>query len=170
MPKQYTANGLAGCVEQRTNRLTGFKVGVYQAAQAGMESDPATPWATVCEEHNSICVHGTLALARSHAGDPPGWCEDCRKGYLWDLVTARYVRLMADHAREAHDASEAQCALFGTPGVRPGWATLIERDDMPKLLERLGELTARREFLEFRTATADDIEQAESALRVKREA
>jgi hypothetical protein len=159
MPKQYDANGFAGCVEQRRNRLTGFLVGVYQADQAGMESDPATPWATVCEEHNSICVHGTLALARSHAGDPCGWCEDCRKVYLWDVVTAAYVRLMANTSQEATTASEAQFALFGTPGVRPGWATLIERDAVPELLERLGELTARREFLELRTATREDIER-----------
>ncbi len=76
--KQYDHNGLAGCVEQRRNRITGFMVGVYHCVQAGMEDDPTIPWATVCEEHNMLVCHPTLALARSHAADPQGWCEDCR--------------------------------------------------------------------------------------------
>lgn len=93
--RYYDYNGLAGCVEQRRNRATGFVVGIYQTEQAGMETDAETPWATVCEEHHTICCHGTLALARSHAGDPKGWCEACRKGYLFNKSENAYV-VMAD--------------------------------------------------------------------------
>lgn len=76
--REYSHNGLAGCVTQRKARQTGTLVGVYQANQAGMESDPETPWATVCEEHGNLVCHPTLAFAMGHAADPQGWCEDCR--------------------------------------------------------------------------------------------
>ncbi|MCA8448877.1 hypothetical protein [Burkholderia vietnamiensis] len=77
MTQEHTYNGLAGCVVQRRSRTTGHLVGLYHAQQAGM--DPASgAWATVCEEHATICNHGTLALARSHLGDPTMWCEACR--------------------------------------------------------------------------------------------
>jgi hypothetical protein len=76
--REYTANGLAGCVMQRRNRNTGFLVGVYNNEQAGMDDDGGrAPWSTVCEEHGHVISHATLALARSHAADPEGWCEQC---------------------------------------------------------------------------------------------
>jgi hypothetical protein len=87
----YRFHGLTGCVEQRRNQRTGFLVGVYNCHQAEMESDPATPWATVCEEHHAICCHTSLVMARSHAGDPEGWCEDCRKGFLFNRMRGGYV-------------------------------------------------------------------------------
>ncbi|NTX44847.1 hypothetical protein HT749_15680 [Burkholderia cepacia] len=77
MSKLYEHNGLAGCVEQRRSRITGHVVGLYNAKQAGMDPDSGA-WATVCEEHASICNHSTLALARAHLGDPTTWCEACR--------------------------------------------------------------------------------------------
>jgi len=89
--KQYDYNGLAGCVEQRRNQKTHFVVGVYNCVQAGMEDDPATPWATVCEEHHTICCHSSLATARHHAGAPEGWCEACRLGYLYNRMQDGYV-------------------------------------------------------------------------------
>lgn len=55
---------------------SGFLVGLYAADQADMD-DSAGPWATVCEEHGHIVNHDTLALARTHLGDPTGWCEPC---------------------------------------------------------------------------------------------
>lgn len=75
---QYEFNGLAGCVIQRKSRATGRLVGLYQSHQAGMESDPALPWATVCETHGVLVCHSTLILAGSHLSDPQGWCEQCR--------------------------------------------------------------------------------------------
>lgn len=74
--KEYDFNGLAGCVVQRKSRTTGHLVGLYHAEQAGLDSS-AGPWATLCEEHGHIINHDTLALARSHLGDPTGWCEPC---------------------------------------------------------------------------------------------
>ena len=74
----YSHNGLAGCVQQRIAQQTKSLVGVYHAEQAGMESDPSIPWATVCEKHGNLVCHPTLRLARYHAVDPKGWCEDCR--------------------------------------------------------------------------------------------
>lgn len=46
------------------------------------ESDPGEieeglPWMTICEEHGGCVCHETLAVARSWASAPEGWCEDC---------------------------------------------------------------------------------------------
>ena len=73
---RYHVSGLAGCVTQRRSRSTGFLVGLYHADQAGLDPESG-PWATVCEEHNWAVNHPTLGLARSHLGDPAGWCEVC---------------------------------------------------------------------------------------------
>lgn len=78
--REYAFNGLAGCVAQRRSRLTGYFVGVYHAEQAGLDASGG-PWATVCEEHAHVVNHDTLNLARSHAGDPTGWCEPCMAEY-----------------------------------------------------------------------------------------
>lgn len=76
MTKEYEFNGLAGCVVQRRSQKTGLLVGLYHSEQSSM--DPAAgPWVTVCEQHATTCNHTTFALARSHLGDPTGWCEVC---------------------------------------------------------------------------------------------
>ena len=77
MPRRYALNGCAGLVEQRKNRKTGTLVGLYHAEQAGLDSDPEYPWATVCEEHGNLVVHPTLTFARA-ALSYPDWCEDCQ--------------------------------------------------------------------------------------------
>lgn len=84
MSKQYSFNGLAGCVAQMKVRQTDTLVGIYHGPQAGMEEDPSIPWQTVCEVHNTLVGHPTLALARSHASDPKGWCEECREPMAQD--------------------------------------------------------------------------------------
>lgn len=76
--REYGFAGLAGCVTQRKARATGTVVGVYHGGQSGMERDDDFPWITVCEEHNTLCTHATLALALSHASDPAGWCGECQ--------------------------------------------------------------------------------------------
>lgn len=79
MTKTYSFNGYAGCVSQQRSQQTGKLVGIYNGEQAGIDTDDGrAPWSTVCEEHGSVICHSTLALARSHAADPKGWCEDCR--------------------------------------------------------------------------------------------
>ena len=77
--KEYSFNGLAGCVVQRRSRITGTLSGVYHGVQSGMENDPDIPWQTVCEDHSTLVGHSTLKLAMDHAADPSGWCEDCRE-------------------------------------------------------------------------------------------
>ncbi len=77
--KKYSFNGLAGCVVQRVAQQTGTRVGVYHAEQAGMDTDPKLPWASVCEVHHALVLHPGVALAILHASDPQGWCEECRR-------------------------------------------------------------------------------------------
>lgn len=79
MTKTYSFNDFAGCVSIKRSRQTGTLVGVYNAEQAGLDNDDGrAPWSTVCEKHGTIICHSTLSLAKGHAADPKGWCEDCR--------------------------------------------------------------------------------------------
>lgn len=56
-------------------------VTVYNAAEAGIEDDPSTPWAVVCE------AHGTCVLAESRTptaeaimrGGSVVFCDECRE-------------------------------------------------------------------------------------------
>lgn len=77
--KEYGFNGLAGCVTQHRSRKTGVLVGLYQADQAGMESDPESPWATVCEAHNTLVCHASLSAAKNNMSDTTMWCEQCQE-------------------------------------------------------------------------------------------
>ena len=97
--REYSFHNLTGCVQRTKTRQTGTLVGVYHGVQSGGdresangarggESDPPIPslrgaqtrgpWVTVCEVHDNLVCHPTLALAKAHAADPAGWCEDCR--------------------------------------------------------------------------------------------
>jgi hypothetical protein len=68
----------AGCRYASRSRDTGTLILVLNGGEAGLDTDDGVlPWSTVCDEHGSVCGHSTLALARSHAHDPLGWCEDC---------------------------------------------------------------------------------------------
>lgn len=75
--RAYACAGRTGCVSLRRSNRTGHLVGVYDAAAAGLESDPETPWAVVCEAHSTLVCVETLTLARDVASDPPSWCETC---------------------------------------------------------------------------------------------
>ena len=75
MIKQYCAEGLLGCVEQRRPRAGGF-VGLYNAVQADLDPDGG-PWVTVCEIHGALANHETLAVARAMLSYPANWCEEC---------------------------------------------------------------------------------------------
>jgi len=68
--------------QRRRNRATGTVVEVVDATDATEPFDPADGgrWATVCVDHGGVAQHPTLALARSWAADPTGWCDDCRHG------------------------------------------------------------------------------------------
>ena len=71
------ASNRAGCVQLRYCRDTGFLVGVYRSAEAGIEADPASPWTTLCEKHGLCCCHPNKRLALSHAAMPE-WCAECQ--------------------------------------------------------------------------------------------
>lgn len=66
--------------QSHRNRETGTVVEVVDLADPAteFEAEDECRWATLCRDHGSICTHPTLALARSHAADPAGWCEPCR--------------------------------------------------------------------------------------------
>lgn len=75
----YNIEGKAGCVLQKKARQTGTLVGVYNAEQAGIDSEPTDPWASVCETHGTFVCHSSLQLAKAHSADPKGWCDHCRE-------------------------------------------------------------------------------------------
>jgi hypothetical protein len=69
----------AGLVQLRFAQDTGRLVGLYRAAEAGIESDAdAGSWATVCEDHATCVLHDTVELGKAHAAAPLGWCGTCR--------------------------------------------------------------------------------------------
>lgn len=67
----------AGLVVTRRSPKTGQLVSLYRSVEAGIEDDPATPWATLCETHTSVVCHTTRELALHHLADPTGWCQPC---------------------------------------------------------------------------------------------
>lgn len=68
----------AGLIESRVNRLTKTEISLYDSAKAGIEDDPESPWAIVCEAHGSILTHTSKTAARSHMATPE-WCSKCEK-------------------------------------------------------------------------------------------
>ncbi len=59
---------------QETNTL----IAVFNGAEAGLDTDGGRqPWSLVCDVHASVTACETLAMARSHASNPLGWCEHC---------------------------------------------------------------------------------------------
>jgi hypothetical protein len=68
----------AGIVLYRKARSTGTHVGLYKADEAGIESDPESPWATVCEEHGGVVCHANRRNAESYLSHPEEWCPVCQ--------------------------------------------------------------------------------------------
>lgn len=69
--------GRAGCLRIRRARSTGLEVGVYRAAEAGI--DAGETWVVVCEAHGEILEVATRHLAITTASTPEDWCETCRE-------------------------------------------------------------------------------------------
>lgn len=65
----------SGCVYLARSRRTGVLRGVYRAAAAGIDGDG---WATVCEDHSTLVLSETRALAL--ASDTTDFCDECREG------------------------------------------------------------------------------------------
>ena len=69
-----------GCLTLRRARATGTLVGLYRAAEAGMDPE-AGRYATVCEDHGVVVNHETRRLAESSLAHPDEWCQGC--GGVW---------------------------------------------------------------------------------------
>lgn len=74
---RFGFNGLAGCVTQRLSAVTGRKVGLYAASEAGLCS-AGGQWVTVCEDHGNLLNHASETRARQHLDYTHEWCEACR--------------------------------------------------------------------------------------------
>lgn len=115
MVKQYSRNGLKGCVQQFRARATGTLVGVYHAEQAGIAAEPGSPWVTVCEEHSTMVLHSSLAQARK-VHDPKAFCDACREAVV---VTCRTC------ARDYSHATFERLELVGPQDdMEGGWLEL----------------------------------------------
>lgn len=67
-----------GCEKITRARATGTLVGLYRSVEAGIETDPDSPWSTVCEEHHAVVCHETRRGAELAMARPDDWCDDCR--------------------------------------------------------------------------------------------
>lgn len=68
----------AGCCSIRKSRQTGAEIGVYNAAEAFLDTERGK-YAVVCHTHNCILACSTLRLSLSLASAPKEWCEQCRE-------------------------------------------------------------------------------------------
>ena len=69
----YERDTRAGCVYLARSRRTGALRGVYRADEQGIDT---SGWATVCEDHSTLILSETRALAM--ASDTGEFCDDCR--------------------------------------------------------------------------------------------
>jgi len=91
----------AGCVSLSYSRRTGALRGVYRAADQDLDTDSGK-WATICEDHGTICQHGSQAAAR--ATDTDDFCDECRERQdnapkPAERITAANAAIDAMHAR-----------------------------------------------------------------------
>lgn len=68
---------LAGERQRHRARENGRVVIVVDGEEQGLDVEGGR-WYTICDEHGAAVPHDTLALARWHAPNPTGWCEDCQ--------------------------------------------------------------------------------------------
>lgn len=72
------ARTFAGYRQAHFAQTTGTLVVVVDGEAAGLDVEGGR-WSTVCDDHGTVIAHDTLALAKSHAADPAGWCEECQE-------------------------------------------------------------------------------------------
>jgi hypothetical protein len=89
----------AGLILTRKNRITGYYVSLYRSEDAGIESDPETPYTTVCEQHGTCVCHSTRKLAEGHMAGSFDWCGYCQSIYYdgVDLYAMERTEEIADH-------------------------------------------------------------------------
>ena len=68
--------GLAGCVQSSKNRHTETIINVYNAKEAGIDSEDK--WITSCEDHGQMISSKSLSKAKNSASYPE-WCSECKK-------------------------------------------------------------------------------------------
>lgn len=73
------ATGDAGLIQRRRNRATRTIVSIFDAAESGLECEAGLDYVLVCDDHGACVGVETIAVARSEATDPRGWCDDCRE-------------------------------------------------------------------------------------------
>ena len=76
--KQWQAEGIPGCVEIHKAKMTGTRIGVYQAEQLGLRHGH-TRWLAECEEHGEVKAAPSLVVARQRARRPTTWCDGCKR-------------------------------------------------------------------------------------------
>jgi len=69
----------AGCVVLRYTRKGRRLVGLYRSLEAGIESDPATPWSNVCDAHSGVTCFETRKAAEACLSTPEEWCPMCQE-------------------------------------------------------------------------------------------
>lgn len=72
-----------GCVRLLTSQQTKTLVGLYRALEAGIEKDPSTPWALLCEgttdePHDGVLPVEEYNTARYLLSKPLEWCPYCQ--------------------------------------------------------------------------------------------
>ncbi len=69
----------AGFRTAHVARSTGTLVVVVDGFEQGIESPGlgACRWFTICEDHDRLVGHPTLAIAKFHSSAPEEWCEVC---------------------------------------------------------------------------------------------
>jgi hypothetical protein len=73
MNHEAERRGRAGCIYLAKSRRTGALRGVYNAQEQALEE---SGWATVCEDHGTLVISETRALAL--ASDTDEFCDECR--------------------------------------------------------------------------------------------
>lgn len=92
----------AGERERRRARATGSVVVLLDTHDPECDLDPeGGRWATLCDDHSTICNHPTRRVARHHMPRPDGWCEECRP-----RVDVSWVR------KPRHEPVASPCGRF----------------------------------------------------------
>lgn len=68
----------AGLITTRRVRQTGNLVSLYRANDAGIEDDPTTPYALVCEDHAGVVCVETQDVGLGELPYPNDWCPTCQ--------------------------------------------------------------------------------------------
>jgi hypothetical protein len=74
--RRRDVEGNAGYIAARRNVYTGDLNTLYDSVEQGIESDPETPYSTVCEVHGTVVCHQTKAQAIGWLSTAE-WCEEC---------------------------------------------------------------------------------------------